>query len=136
MSDRVKERLLRQLAYFEENSQDILNGFTHTAERAAIKDLIARYCRHIERQVGDLDAEGPDALVWIGSRVTVYNETDQAEECFIIVLPEEVDPDEGKISFLSPIGQKLLLTRAGSRAEIDSPGGKYWVTVKDLAFGA
>ena len=133
-SEPFKDNLLRQLAYFEEKGQDMLNGFTQTVERALLKDLIARYCRQIERVTGGEDTEGPGTLVWIGSKVTVLNETEQEEESFMIVFPEDVDPDEGKISFLSPIGQKLLLSRIGYSAEIDSPGGKYWITVKDLAF--
>jgi transcription elongation GreA/GreB family factor len=78
--------------------------------------------------------EGPDTLVWIGSRVIVRNETDQADESFTIVLPEHVNPDDGRISFLSPIGQRLLLSRIGYSAEIDSPGGKYWITVKEISY--
>lgn len=134
IADLFKDSLQRQLVYFEENGQDILNGFERAAERAVIRDLVTRYCRLIERQVSDLESEGPETLVWIGSTVTVYNETDREEESFTIVLPEDVNPDEGKISFLSPIGQKLLLARTGSRMEIDSPGGKYWVTVKGVEF--
>ncbi len=131
--DRLKESLLKQQIFFDENASELLNGFEGAAERAFMKDLVARYCSRIARLINGQEAR-PETLVWIGTRVTVRNETDQIEETFTIVLPEEVDPDEGRISFLSPIGQKLLLSRIGYRAEIDSPGGKYEVTVKDLSF--
>jgi len=131
-ADVLKERLRGQLVYFEEKSQEILNGFERIAERAVIKELMARYCREAERLVRGTGSESPDRLVWIGSKVTVCHEDDQTEECFTVVLPEEVAPDEGKISFLSPIGQKLLLCREGSKSEIDSPAGKYWITVKSV----
>jgi len=131
-ADVLKDRLRGQLAYFEEKSLEILNGFERIADRAVIKELMARYCLEAERFIRGGSAENQDMRVWIGSRVTVCHEDDPSEECFTVVLPEEVAPDEGKISFLSPIGQKLLLCRAGSRAEIDSPSGKYWITVKSV----
>lgn len=129
-----RDGLLKQLVYFDENASYLLFGYSHPSDRNQVKGLLDRYCRQIERYLNGQSGEGPDTLVWIGSRVTVRNETDQVDESFIIVLPSHVDPDEGRISFLSPIGQRLLLSRIGYSAEIDSPGGKYWITVKQISY--
>ncbi|TJY40654.1 GreA/GreB family elongation factor [Cohnella pontilimi] len=130
-----KESLVKQLVYFDENINELLNAFPNFGDRKPFKDVVSRYCHQVEHCLNGHSGEGPDTLVWIGSNVTVRNETDQADESLSIVLPMDVDPYSGRISFLSPVGQRLLLSRAGHSTEIDSPGGKYRITVKGHSFG-
>ncbi|HOV05877.1 MAG TPA: transcription elongation factor GreA [Anaerolineaceae bacterium] len=62
-------------------------------------------------------------LVEIGSRVTIQ-ESDEPEETFHLVGPQEADPRNGKISFNSPIGEALLGHRAGETISAITPGGE------------
>jgi transcription elongation factor GreA len=83
---------------------------------------------------GSLQGE-TDSLVWIGSDVTVIDEIEGLEETYKIVLPQQIDADLGHISFMSPLGSKLLLARQGDRIEVDSPSGGYGVLVSNVNFG-
>lgn len=58
----------------------------------------------------------------IGSTVLVkYN---NGEEKIMIVGPEEVDFDQGKISYQSPIGKALLGKTIADEVEVEAPAGK------------
>ncbi len=60
--------------------------------------------------------------VQIGSMVSINSKN--SEEKFEIVGPEEVNPIEGKISYLSPIGNALLKKAVGEKIEIETSEGK------------
>lgn len=130
-----KESLVKQLLYFDENLNELLNSLPRIEDRKSLRDFADRYCQQAERCLNGESGEGPDTLVWIGSKLMVRNETAQADESFSIVLPMDVDPYDGRISFLSPVGKRLLLSKVGYSTEIDCPGDKYWITVKSLSFG-
>ena len=59
----------------------------------------------------------------IGSKVTVKEEG-YPEEVFFIVGSKEADPDEGKISYESPIGRSLLDHKVGDIVRVETPGGQ------------
>ena len=63
----------------------------------------------------------PD-LVQIGSEVVVREEGFE-EETFIIVGSKEANPQNGKISYESPIGKSLLGRRVGDIVRVPTPGG-------------
>ncbi len=129
-----RESLIKQLVYFDENSFLLLNTIPDLIDRSQMRELLNSYCRQIQDYLSGQSGEGPDTLVWIGSQVNIRNNTDQIEETYSIVLPTDLDPYAGRISFMSPLGQRLLLTRAGHTAEIQSPEGKYELLVKDMSY--
>ncbi|WP_276353428.1 GreA/GreB family elongation factor [Cohnella caldifontis] len=134
ITGRFKENLVRQLVYFDENASELLDALPNTGVRQTMDDLLRRYCREVRRFMDGHGEEGPDTIVWIGSRVTIRNDTDLIDEELTIVLPNDADPFESRISFLSPVGQCLLLSRPGCSAEVDTPGGKYRLTVRKTAY--
>ncbi len=69
------------------------------------------------------DKERNTDIVEIGAKVTVQEE-DCAPEIFFIVGPQEADPQNGKISYESPIGKSLLNHRTGDSIKIDTPEGE------------
>jgi transcription elongation factor GreA len=129
-----KEALIKQLNYFDDNITDILRTLPNYVERNQLHELIREYRYRIERYLEGISIEGPDHLAWIGSTVHVRFDFDGTEESYSIALPHEVNLDEGQISFLSPMGQRLLLARVGTNVEIDSPSGKYGITVTKLSY--
>ncbi|XID93514.1 GreA/GreB family elongation factor [Paenibacillaceae bacterium WGS1546] len=130
-----REDLLEQLAYFEKETSELLRkAYPDLARRDAIQALIRGYCDHIHAYLkGDIIGE-TDACVWIGSVVTVVDEIDGTEERYKIVLPHEINADLGHISFLSPLGSRLLLACKGDRIEVDSPSGSYAVLLFEAAY--
>lgn len=129
-----RESLIAQLVYFDEYSFMHINSIPDPVDRGQMRELVNSYCRQIEDYLSGRSEEGPDTQVWIGSQVNIHNKTDQIEEYYSIVLPVDVDPYKGRISFMSPLGQRLLLTRPGQIAEIQSPEGKYEVLVKAMSY--
>jgi len=61
-------------------------------------------------------------FVTIGCKVNLTDLEDHTEEIYFICFPEESNPDENKISFLSPMGQQLLLAKEGQTLTIKTPG--------------
>lgn len=130
-----REALLEQLTYFEKETSELLRkAHPDVAKRDAIHALISAYCDHIQAYLdGDIIGE-TDACVWIGSTVTIVDELDGSEEQYKLVLPHEIDADLGHISFLSPLGSRLLLARRGDRIEVDSPAGSYGVMLFETVY--
>ncbi|MGB3610049.1 MAG: GreA/GreB family elongation factor [Cellvibrio sp.] len=53
-----------------------------------------------------------------GKKITLFDEQLQEEVTFTLVPPEESDPGNGKLSFLSPLGSRLLGRNAGDLVEV------------------
>jgi transcription elongation factor GreA len=69
------------------------------------------------------EKESHDGKVSIGSVVTVQ-ESNYPEETYYLVGPKEADPNNGKISYQSPIGKSLLNHKLGDEVTIETPGGR------------
>lgn len=68
---------------------------------------------------------GPADRVVFGRTVTVYNlETDE-ETAYQLVGPYESNPDQGKISVTSPLGQALIGKEEGEEVKVITPGGPH-----------
>ena len=62
-------------------------------------------------------------VVNIGSSVTVFNHKSGAERVYHLVGTDSVDPKNGKISELSPIGRALIGGRVGDSVVAETPNG-------------
>ncbi len=81
--------------------------------RIAEIDNILKHAKTIKNSGGD--------TVSVGSKVHV--EIDTGKQIFHIVGSTEADPDSGKISDESPIGQALIGKKVGDTAEVEVPAG-------------
>ncbi|MGH7787939.1 MAG: GreA/GreB family elongation factor [Candidatus Binatia bacterium] len=72
----------------------------------------------------------PRTAIGYGSRVTL--ESDDGEEAYEIVFPEEVDPAAGLISIGSPLGKALLNKEVGDEIEVQTPKGKRTFQIVEL----
>ncbi|MFC2026134.1 transcription elongation factor GreA [Chloroflexota bacterium] len=61
--------------------------------------------------------------VEIGATVTVQ-EANYPPETYYIVGAKETDPRNGKISYVSPIGQALMYSKEGEDVFVETPNGK------------
>jgi transcription elongation factor GreA len=55
-------------------------------------------------------------------------------EDYVICYPEQSNPDEGYISFLSPVGRQLLFKNIGEKISLHIPTGELMVTIKEISF--
>ena len=62
--------------------------------------------------------------VGIGDKVIICEVGSEAEVCYTLVSPREVDVKSGKISNASPMGQAIIGREQGATVEIDAPVGR------------
>jgi transcription elongation factor GreA len=68
-----------------------------------------------------IEGNGKKDKVDVGS--TVHVELESGQQKYQIVGSTEANPDEGKISNVSPLGQALLGKKPGEEVEIEVPSG-------------
>jgi len=92
---------------------------------------------HLKQRLAGLSminvASIPHDRVGFGSRVVLEDLEGGRERTFQIVLPEEVNAAEGKISIRSPVGQALVGKREGDEIVIQTPGGSRRCIVSSLS---
>ena len=100
----------------------------------------------LEGEIQDLEAKirnsdiikaGSGDVVQMGSKVTVVDLefAEDGPETFMLVGSTEADPDEGKISNESPLGQALLGQKVGAVVDVHAPAGIIKYEIKETAFG-
>jgi transcription elongation factor GreA len=89
---------------------------------------------HMEQRIRDLSLYSvssiPRTAVGYGSRVTL--ESDEGEERYELVFPEEADAAVGLISVTSPLGKALLNREVGDEVEVRTPKGKRSYQIVEL----
>ncbi|TGU54181.1 GreA/GreB family elongation factor, partial [Mesorhizobium sp. M00.F.Ca.ET.186.01.1.1] len=81
-------------------------------EKQTVDEMIQRYKQTLEQLLAKDDSElftSLKTVTLLGSSVKVLFEEDNFEESFTVVYPTDIDPDNNRISFLSPIGRQLLM---------------------------
>ncbi len=97
----------------------------------------------LEGEIADLEAKirnsdiikaGSGDVVQMGSKVSVVDLefAEDGPETFMIVGSTEADPDEGKISNESPLGQALLGQKRGAIVDVHAPAGVIKYEIKDI----
>ncbi|MBG9444428.1 MULTISPECIES: GreA/GreB family elongation factor [Bacillaceae] len=133
-----KDFFIKQLTYIDENHQD-LNGLylSSTPLKERRKDFLSIYVREVEQYLAlcnQAPAEQPLRKVLIGTKVTVLFDGEDDREVYHICLPEESDPDNGCISFLSPVGRQLLLKNLGEKTSLMIPSGQLDVVIENISW--
>lgn len=78
----------------------------------------------------------PADTVTLNSLVQLRDlDTGELEE-WILTMPEHADPDQKRISILSPIGTAILGFSAGEEIEWETPGGVRELKVEKVRHGA
>jgi len=73
-------------------------------------------------EVIDLDQSPADRVVF-GRTVLLYNVQTEEEVEYQLLGPYESDPEKGKISVTSPLGQSLIGKEEGDEVKTRTPGG-------------
>ncbi len=82
--------------------------------------------------IEDDQENAPLDVVQVGCEVTILGEGETRKETYRIVGAAEADPRNGKISHESPIGAALIGRRIGDEVSVETPGGEWKVTIKDI----
>ena len=87
-----------------------------TARIDELKSVIAK------SEIIDVD-DGPADRAVFGRTVLLYNPPTDEEVSYQLIGPYESDPENGKISVTSPLGQALLGKEEGDEVKAKTPGG-------------
>lgn len=134
------EKIKEELEYLEKverpkNIKSIEEARAHgdlseNAEYHAAKErqsFIAGRINELKSVIGRSEViepdEGPADTVVFGRTVVLYNVNTDEEETYQLVGPYESDPDNGKISVTSPLGQALIGREKGDEIKVKTPGG-------------
>lgn len=74
----------------------------------------------------------PSDKVLVGITVTIVDVSDGEVSEYTMVSPLEADPDQGRISTQSPLGQALLGRKVGEVAELKAPRGTMKYKIKKI----
>ncbi len=93
---------------------------------ARIRDL------ELTIEAAEIIPEGsPDGVIGLGSHVTIRS--DDGDETWVLVGPEEADAPEGRLSSESPVGKALMGAKAGEKTLVTTPGGDMSYEVIDVS---
>lgn len=127
------EALYDQLVRLREEKALFLNA--HFPEfdnkRAQTEKMLVSYTAAL----ADLlhSGEEPQNVVLIGSSVTVTYVEEDMTDTFAIVFPEEADPGQNRISFLSPIAEKLLMRTWDDVIPVETPLDVFHVRIDEIS---
>ncbi|NLI13236.1 GreA/GreB family elongation factor [Pelotomaculum propionicicum] len=129
ISIKAFESIIRNLVKLEEEQHIIVEYFAKSAaERSEIVNIIENYIKTIDqfiinsKQNSRHDRKLPFAT--IGCEIEVENMFNQNRHKFRLISALEENLIYGDVSFLSSLGQTLLLKRPGSIVEVDLPAGR------------
>ncbi len=77
----------------------------------------------LEARIRDIEATLQNAVIEDGFRVRVLNHTLNQEAEYLIVSASEAEPENGKISDESPVGEALLNRQEGEEVMVKLPNG-------------
>jgi len=135
-----KEYFAQQMAYIDKNIKELTSLYIYsTPIQERLKHFFNLYLLEVEDLLEKHKKEPIITFfpkVYIGTKVTVQYEDDGEIEEYILCFPEQSEPDEGYISFLSPLGRQLLLKKVGEKVAIKIPSGDLTVTIKDISYAS
>jgi transcription elongation factor GreA len=98
-------------------------------------DAAREHQAHMEARIRDIEGTLSDVIIvgsaapvsndriGVGSSVVLRNLKSGAEVRYLLVSPSEVNPADGKISIVSPVGKALMERSAGDEVEVKAPAG-------------
>lgn len=131
------QRLRDELTLLLETQRPSLTaaGADHDAKQRL--HLLDQRIRYLEQSLRSAEIIEPPVSstneVRIGARVTVRDANGE-ESTYRIVGVDEIDPEHGWVSWLSPIARALLSAKAGQRVLFKAPSGERELEVLDVAY--
>lgn len=129
-------QLVNQLVFFDEEKKFFLMQYIpdDSKEQKKVDQIISIYTTSLEKIISERKEGSLDSMVLIGSQVTLRYEDDGYEEKYTIVFPHRADPSKNWISFLSPMGLQLLMTKVNETYEFIVPSGHIEVKIQEVKY--
>jgi len=103
-----------------------------TREQKALVEGRIQYLENIIRSARIISNDGPSDEVQIGSRVTIRFDGEDEDETYMIVGAAEANPQEGKISHISPIGKSMIGRKKSDKVRAQTPSGEIVFKIKKI----
>ena len=113
--------ILNPVVLLDEDYQILRTYLTHPDAQGTGETL--SFASEIRRAIIVNKLAFPNHTIRLGSKVTLFVTGTKTKSRFTIVLPEEADLSERKISVLSPIGAALIGFRETEDLEMKVPAG-------------
>jgi transcription elongation factor GreB len=144
---RLRDELQRLIGEERPKTVEIVSWAAGNGDRSENGDYIygKKRLREIDRRIRFLtkrleSAEIVDPArqtrrdqVFFGATVT-YAASDEAERTITIVGIDEVDPERGRVSWISPIARALLKAHEGDIVELRTPSGTEPIEVVEIRY--
>ncbi|WP_338552820.1 GreA/GreB family elongation factor [Paenibacillus sp. KS-LC4] len=135
----AQEQLMSQLILLGAEKGRFLGAYfaMQGKERLEMDEWLSLYTEKVQQLLSEPDIvleEELHSLVLIGSQITIEYPEYETKDSFTIVLPEQANPDDNLISFLSPVGRQLLLARLGELISVTTPAGAMHVIITSITF--
>ncbi|MHC0039474.1 GreA/GreB family elongation factor [Pseudoneobacillus sp. C159] len=128
-SDFAQDYFRQQFNYIEKNIQDLNLIWQEKGKSQRFFDV---YLLHLKDCILGNGQQLENNNVLIGSKITVQYLDDEELESYTICFPEQIDPDNGKISIFSPIGRQLLLKELGQEISLEIPTGALGIKIVQI----
>ena len=134
-----RPEVVRTVSWAASNGDRSENG-DYIYGKRRLRQIDSR-CRHLMRRM-DL-AEIVDASlqqhlekVFFGAWVTLFNLADESQTTYRIVGKDELDPNQGWISWVSPLAKAMLGKGLGDAIKVTTPKGEEVFEVVDISYKA
>jgi transcription elongation factor GreB len=134
-----RRQLEQRVGELEQHRLDLLaaaEGDDGLAEQqlAYVDRDLRYYTKRLETAILVEPAGQPRRMVKFGAAVTVTQQQDSSTTTYTIVGEDEADPEQGKISYVSPLAAALLDARVGATVHWHRPKGDRDLTIEEIDY--
>jgi len=136
MMEAVKKKLQDEIEKLEhELNHKLPKDIQHAREFGDLKEnaeykaakerqtMVQARISQLHQRLMEVESKIPTDRVAYGSTVTLFDLEKEEKVVYKLVTSEESDPDNGKISTVSPIGQALMGREEGDEVKVKTPTG-------------
>ncbi len=132
LKTKKRKEIAEQLEYAKSLGDLSENAEYHEArdDQAQIEDRISKLETMLQN--AEIISDKYSDVVVVGSRVVVQKKGEKDKLDLRIVGSEEIDTENGRISFNSPLGESLMGKEKGETVSVKTPRGEVEYTVLNI----
>ena len=134
-----RPEVVRTVAWAASNGDRSENG-DYIYGKRRLRQIDGR-CKHLMKrmdlaEIVDSSLQQHLAKVFFGAYVTLFNLADDSETIYRIVGKDEIEPNKGYISWVSPLAKAMLGKAIGDVIKAQTPNGEAEFEVIDIRYSA
>ena len=134
-----RPEVVRTVSWAASNGDRSENG-DYIYGKRRLRQIDSR-CRHLMRrmdlaEIVDASLQQHFEKVFFGAWVTLFNLADESQTTYRIVGKDELDPNQGWISWVSPLAKAMLGKGLGDAIKVIMPKGEEVYEVVDISYTA